>query len=416
MKINKICILSDCFVPRKNSAAGMLYNLSKGFVEQNIEIVCVFGSTKYEKSQVKNNKIENYNLENIKIINSNFMSSYREGSYYSRLLFEIGLSLALCFKIFKNRKTFADTDLIIWYSPSAFLWLPALILKKMIKVPLYLILRDIFPDWIINLGLVKNKVLINFLKIITLPQFIIPNIIGCESANDAKNIQKKFLNQNVTTLYNWPSLSIKKNKHDTNIEFVENYKFVQYSYKQHSNAVYTGSNSVSQDLEKGMNFLRDFFCKFDNEFQLVVNQFTPEYYQTEKVEIINKGFIEKKWEMINADVLQEIYKLSEFGVVSLNTKHKTSNIPGKFVSYLQFGLPVLCFANKNSEVSEIIVKNNCGCVIDLEDHLDKNFKLFYNFMEQIKNNKNFYNKNSLTLFNNYFSLKKTIAKLIETKY
>ena len=33
LKKKKICILSDCFVPTRNSAAGMIYNLSKSLSE-----------------------------------------------------------------------------------------------------------------------------------------------------------------------------------------------------------------------------------------------------------------------------------------------------------------------------------------------------------------------------------------------
>jgi hypothetical protein len=189
-KINKVCIISDCFVPKKNSAAGMIYNLSRGLVEKNIEVICVFGSSKSENWQINNNKLENHNLENIKIISSNFLCNLRDGSYYSRFLFEIGLSFSLCLKIIKYRKLFSNVDLIIWYSPSAFLWLPAFFLKKIIKAPLYLILRDIFPDWLMNIGLVKNKILIKFLQLTTLPGFIIPDTIGCESIKDTRTIKK----------------------------------------------------------------------------------------------------------------------------------------------------------------------------------------------------------------------------------
>ena len=45
-KYLKVCIISDCFIPRKISAAGMLYNLSNALAQKNIEVICLFGSVK----------------------------------------------------------------------------------------------------------------------------------------------------------------------------------------------------------------------------------------------------------------------------------------------------------------------------------------------------------------------------------
>ena len=38
-KYLKVCIISDCFIPRKISAAGMLYNLSNALAQKNIEVI-----------------------------------------------------------------------------------------------------------------------------------------------------------------------------------------------------------------------------------------------------------------------------------------------------------------------------------------------------------------------------------------
>ena len=48
-KILKVCVLSDSFIPKKISAAGMLYNLSREFIKRYIEVICLFGSDKDEK-------------------------------------------------------------------------------------------------------------------------------------------------------------------------------------------------------------------------------------------------------------------------------------------------------------------------------------------------------------------------------
>ena len=50
-----------------------------------------------------------------------------------------------------------------------------------------------------------------------------------------------------------------------------------------------------------------------------------------------------------------------------------TNIPGKFVTYLQFNLPVLS-SNKGSTISSIVSQHDCGVNIDLNDETHLMFK------------------------------------------
>ncbi len=406
--ISKVCIISDSFVPKKNSAAGMLYNLSHELLKNNIEVTCIFGSDKNKDFYHEKDKTIKYNFRKIKIISSNFMSNLRNGNYYSRFFYEILLSIFLSIKIIEHKKMLRKIDLIIWYSPSAFLWLPTLILKKISSAKIYLILRDIFPDWLINTGILKNKYLINFLKIITYPQLKIPNIIGCESYKDTKFIRKKVNNKKVETLYNWPSLTSNSNKN-------QKLKLIDFS-KSHKTkkkviAVYTGNDSISHDLNSSVMYLRDFFKKTELDIELVFNRFSNVNYSIENT----KKFIEKKWPLVSETQLPYVFKQSDVGIVSLNSRHKTNNLPGKFVSYIQFGLPVICFANFKSELVKMILDYNCGCVIDITRKKQHNNKLFTTFLNNFHKNKILYSNNSLKLFNDYFSIETVVTKLLSKK-
>ena len=409
--ISKVCIISDSFIPKKISAAGMIYNLSHEFIKNDIEVICVFGSSKKDHWRIHNNKIKNYEISKIKVISSYFMSDLREGSYYSRFVYEIILSLSLCTKIIKNRKLFYGVNLIIWYSPSSFLWMPAFILKKITKAPLYLILRDIFPDWLVNIGIIKNKILIKFLKLITYPQFIIPDIIGCESIKDTNLVKKKIKNKTVETLYNWPSL----NNNQTKELNVDELGYIQF-YKNNKNnknifAVYTGNDSISHDLNSGLDFLRLFLKKPNLDIELIVNRFASKIKSTS----ITTNLIEKKWDMVPDYFLPHIYKYVDFGIVSLNVKHETNNLPGKFVSYIQFGLPIICFVSSNSELANMIRLSNCGCVIDINNKKKYNYELLLSFLSNFNKNKKMYSNNSLKLFNDYFSIDAVVKNLTNKK-
>ena len=101
------------------------------------------------------------------------------------------------------------------------------------------------------------------------------------------------------------------------------------------------------------------------------------------------------------------------GIVCLSRFAKTNNIPGKFVSYTQFGLPIICFANINSSLSKLILSYNCGIVIDLTKSSKINIEHFVKFMNEFKKNRKTYSKNSKKLFIENFDTKSIADQILE---
>ena len=102
-------------------------------------------------------------------------------------------------------------------------------------------------------------------------------------------------------------------------------------------------------------------------------------------------------------------------MVSLHRNLTTNNIPGKFVSYTQFGLPILCFANKKSTISKVIIQNDCGIVIDYKDDWNLNLKKLNKFFKVINNYQNKYSIKSKVLHDKLFNMnlvKKQIGSIL----
>ena len=57
-----------------------------------------------------------------------------------------------------------------------------------------------------------------------------------------------------------------------------------------------------------------------------------------------------------------LYSQCNVGIVALDPRHKTHNIPGKFLSYLQAGLPVLASINPGNDLAELIKNEEVGRV------------------------------------------------------
>ncbi len=65
---------------------------------------------------------------------------------------------------------------------------------------------------------------------------------------------------------------------------------------------------------------------------------------------------------IDPDEIPGLYAQCHAGLVALDPRHKTHNIPGKFLSYMQCGLPVLASINPGNDLVKLIEAERVGRV------------------------------------------------------
>jgi hypothetical protein len=73
------------------------------------------------------------------------------------------------------------------------------------------------------------------------------------------------------------------------------------------------------------------------------------------------------YDEIPSNQVYSLYCQCDVGIVSLNSRHLGSNIPGKFQSYLQAGLPIFAILNYGNELEEVINKEKLGIATTSED-------------------------------------------------
>ena len=73
---------------------------------------------------------------------------------------------------------------------------------------------------------------------------------------------------------------------------------------------------------------------------------------------------------IDPDEIPGLYAQCHVGLVSLDPRHKTHNIPGKFLSYMHSGLPVLACVNEGNDLIDLINRERVGQVVARADALD----------------------------------------------
>ena len=72
-------------------------------------------------------------------------------------------------------------DGVVWYSPTIFLGPIVKVLKKASGCRSYLIIRDIFPEWAVDMGLLRRGLAYRFFKVVESYQYSVADVIGVQT-------------------------------------------------------------------------------------------------------------------------------------------------------------------------------------------------------------------------------------------
>ncbi|PKN82314.1 MAG: glycosyltransferase WbuB [Deltaproteobacteria bacterium HGW-Deltaproteobacteria-1] len=110
----------------------------------------------------------------------------------------------------KGKRFFKDNpcDLIVYYSPTIFFGSLVKRLKKLYRCPSYLILRDIFPQWAVDAGVLKEGLAYRYFKLKESQNYRAADIIGVQSPANLNYFKENGLDRQYRTelLYNWAAL------------------------------------------------------------------------------------------------------------------------------------------------------------------------------------------------------------------
>ena len=244
-------------------------------------------------------------------------------------------------------------DGIIWYAPSIFFGPLISRLKKRYDCPAYLVLRDMFPDWAVDLGLMKKRLPYYFLKYIEFSQYKVADRIGIQAPGNFKYFNNGFLEQfksKVELLWNWITPG------DTNISCSINLEKTQLAGR--IIFVYAGNMGVAQDFNLVMSLVELYKDQAEVGFVFVGrgSEVPRLKLLAEQRELANIIFFDE----IDSAQIPALYAQCDIGLVALDPRHKSNNIPGKFLTYIESGLPVLARLNPGNDLAEVISENHIG--------------------------------------------------------
>jgi len=113
---------------------------------------------------------------------------------------------------------------------------------------------------------------------------------------------------------------------------------------------------------------------------------------------------------IDPDEIPDLYAQCHAGIVALDPRHKSHNIPGKFLTYLQNRLPVLANVNAGNDLAALVRGKNVGevCETNQLDELEGRCEAL---VHQIEIDPDLPERCS-RLFQRQFSVKQTVRQIV----
>lgn len=347
----KILIVTQYFWPENFR----INDLALGLCERGNKVDVLTGNPNYPKGEF----FEGYGFTNVEKENWNSISIYRspliprgKGS---------GLRLMinyLSFALFSTIRSFfikGNYDLIFVYEPSPItVGIPAVILSKRLKIPIFFWVQDLWPESVSAAGQVRNKFIIKQLDLFTRWVYRNSNKVLIQS----KAFREYLLNQKVP---------------DEKIIYYPNsteafYKVVKPSQdiidlfpKTEFKVLFAGNIGEAQDFDNIIEAARIVNNQTKNIHFYIVGDGRKKNYLKEKVMDLK---LNDNFHLLGAfptDKMPDFFACSDALLVTLKKNDIFSmTIPSKVQSYLACGRPVI--AALDGEGASVIKESKAGFV------------------------------------------------------
>ena len=347
----KLLVLTDTYLPDRVSGAALVHDLVGGFAAEGHSV------TVLTPARQKQSQIEIKEEDGATIIR--FWAGRLKGvNLFQRAWNEFNLSrrATTALKSMHSRQVW---DGIVFYSPSIF-WGPLVRqLKRNGSGRAFLILRDIFPQWTIDARIMREGLISRFFRYYEHQQYQAADVIGVQMERDIHYFEgraRKY-RAKVTLLRNWSNA--------TPVESKNTYR-KKWRIGEKILCIYGGNVGRAQGLEN----LVEIAALLDGDSRLhiaIVGDGT-------EVTRIKNGIdtYRLKNTRYYGSLSQEEYQLviaeADIGLVFLDPRLTTNNFPGKLLSYMRAGIPIVAGVNKGAEIISLINNEKIGFAESADNH------------------------------------------------
>lgn len=342
----RIALIADTFPPLRTSGAVQLRDLSREFVRQGHDLTVMLPAAEIEQPWLAEE------MDGVKVLRLRAPRT-KDIDYVRRTIGEFLMPFAMRRNLGRSPLAEQKWDGVVWYAPSIFHGPLVNSLKGSSGCKGYLIIRDIFPEWAVDMELMSRGLAYLFFDAVARFQYSVADVIGVQAPGNLAYFDtwSQKPGRQLEVLQNWladaPATAC-------------SIKLAETSLAGRKVFVYAGNMGVAQ----GMNILIDLAERLRHRSD-VGFLFVGRGRDAEKLAASAKARALENvlfQDEIHPDEIPGLYAQCHVGLVVLDPRHKSHNVPGKFLTYMQSGLPVLANINPGNDLAELIRQERVGQV------------------------------------------------------
>jgi glycosyltransferase involved in cell wall biosynthesis len=391
----RLALIADTFPPLPTSGAVQLRDLSREFARQGHALTVLLPSPDQD---------EPWSLEEIDGVQVLRLKAPRtkDISYVRRTLGEFAMPFAMLRQFRKSPFSSESWDGVVWYAPSIFHGPLASSLKKRSGCRGYLIIRDIFPEWAVDMGLMGRGLPYRFFNAVARYQYSVADVIGVQTPGNRMYFEqwRQQPGRTLEVLQNWlgkPAqvrCSIRLN---------------QTSLAGRKVFVYAGNMGVAQGMDILLDLAGKLRYRTDVGFLFLGRgSDAARLKNSAKDRRLDNVLFH---DAIHPDEIPDLYAQCSAGIVALDPRHKSHNIPGKFLTYMQSGLPVLANVNAGNDLAKMIRDKQVGQVCET-NHVGELLQLTDELLTQIDSQADDLLNRCRSLFEREFAVDRAVRQIV----
>lgn len=350
--IKKILIITDDFVHDSQKSGAILIkdladaiNVTNNF--HSIVLAPDVNSIKIKKILL--NGIETILFPSGKIKNVNYIfRTYNE--------YMLSYKIKKCYKYIKSE----EISGIIYYSPSIFFGSAVKYFKSRFNCYSYLILRDLFPQWTVDLGIIKKNSFPHlFFKYFEKINYLQADKIGVMSESNLKIFSTRSDFTKFEVLPSWQ----KPIKAEANIELLKEYGLTHLINK--TVFFYGGNIGFAQGIEVLLDLSKSLIYEKKIHFIFIGKGDCIELLKDKS--LVNVTYLES----LKPELYYSLVSNFDVGLFSLHSNHTAHNYPGKIWSYMSLHKPIVGVVNKGNDLKKMINNKNAGLVSNHDEGIEK---------------------------------------------
>lgn len=344
----RIALVADTFPPMRTSGAVQLRDLSRELIRQGHSVTVILPSPDLKRP---------WTLETIdgaEVLRLRAPKT-KDVGYVWRTLCECALPLAMLWNLRKTQHSRERWDGVVWYAPTIFLGLVANSLKRRSGCRAYLIVRDIFPEWALDMGLMRPGLAYRFFRAVARYQYAVADTIGVQSTGNLVYFRDGApdCGRAVEVLQNWLG---EEPHHPCSISVDRTPLAGRTIF------LYAGNMGVAQGTDIFLRLAGAMQDRTDVGFLFVGRGTHASRLASEaRIRALDNVIFHDE---IEPEEIPALYAQCHVGLVALDPRHKTHNIPGKFLTYMRSGLPVLAAINSGNDLASMIIRERVGRVTE----------------------------------------------------